>query len=512
MRPYYIPPSVGPPSDLHTHPSTASNIGSRNASTTTAANSFGSSARNILADMDYTEYISDAAPSNSEVVKQLVEQALWKYTSVFLAQPFEVAKTVLQVQLLEGGQRLPSQARAADKARRYADSYRDSDEPYDVCSSFTNWVLKGIDIHVQTSDGSDTDSQSYFTPSAPQSHTPSRLSRSRRRRGSPDIPIDSLLQSPHKAPHFPHSLGLRSPSSLIAVLSALWAKEGAWGIWKGTNSTYVYTILLSTITSFTRSFLAAVLGLSGPGFSFQPSAPFTYAGGLDILSSPSPFVSLAIAVSAAGITGSILAPLDIARTKIMLTPSTHPPRSIISTLKSLSTWSLPFSIAPVTIIHSALSTLFSASIPLFLRSRLGVDPLLTPNLYSIGTFIGQAMELLVKLPFETVLRRGQMHVAQMRASGKEVQTVVSIGPYRGLIGTMYAIVKEEGIRGSPGNARKGIEGALAVRSSQLRTVIQGERGQGLEGLWRGWRVGMWALIGVWGAAAVGSVGSTGDEF
>ena len=105
-----------------------------------------------------------------------------------------------------------------------------------------------------------------------------------------------------------------------------------------------------------------------------------------------------------------------------------------------------------------------------------------------------------------------MHVAQMSASGKEVQTVVSIGPYRGLIGTMYAIVNEEGLRGRPGDARKGIEGALAVRSSPLRSVIQGEKGQGLEGLWRGWRVGMWALIGVWGAAAVGNVGSTGGEF
>lgn len=122
------------------------------------------------------------------------------------------------------------------------------------------------------------------------------------------------------------------------------------------------------------------------------------------------------------------------------------------------------------------------------------------------------MELLVKLPVETVLRRGQMHVAQMSASGKEVQTVVNIGPYRGLIGTMYSIVKEEGVRGSRAETMKGIEGASAVKSGPLRTVIQGERGQGMEGLWRGWRVGMWGLIGVWGAAAVGSVGSTGGEF
>ena len=122
------------------------------------------------------------------------------------------------------------------------------------------------------------------------------------------------------------------------------------------------------------------------------------------------------------------------------------------------------------------------------------------------------MELLVKLPAETVLRRGQMQIAQMSSSGKEVQTVVSVGPFRGLIGTMYSIVKEEGVRGSRADTKNGIECASAVRSDPLRTVIQGEKGQGLEGLWRGWRVGMWGLIGVWGAAAVGSVGSSGGEF
>ena len=122
------------------------------------------------------------------------------------------------------------------------------------------------------------------------------------------------------------------------------------------------------------------------------------------------------------------------------------------------------------------------------------------------------MELLVKLPVETVLRRGQMQVAQMSSSGKEVQTVVGIGPFRGLIGTMYSIVKEEGVRGSRADTRKGIQGASAVKSGPLRTVIQGEKGQGLEGLWRGWRVGLWGLIGVWGAAAVGSVGGNGGEF
>lgn len=289
-------------------------------------------------------------------------------------------------------------------------------------------------------------------------------------------------------------------------------KEGAWGVWKGTNSTYIYSILLSTITSFTRSFVSAVLALPDAGLSFQLSSPLTYAGGLDVLSSSSPLASLAVAVSAAGMAGAILAPLDIARTKIMLTPSTHPPRSIMANLKSLSSWTLPLSIAPVTLIHSTLSTLLSASIPLLLRSKLGVDPLLTPSLYSIGTFVGQAVELMVKLPIETVLRRGQMEVAQASVHGQGLRTIVDVGPYKGLIGTMYSIVNEEGERSRRTDLVKGSGDALALKSGDLGIEDRSRKGHGFEGLWRGWRVGMWGLIGVWGAAAVGGVGSKGGEF
>jgi len=41
---------------------------------------------------------------------------------------------------------------------------------------------------------------------------------------------------------------------------------------------------------------------------------------------------------------------------------------------------------------------------------------------------------------------------------------------------------------------------------------QRRKGQGVEGLFRGWRVGMWGLVGVWGAATLGGVGGKGGEF
>lgn len=512
LRPYYVPPSVGPSGPQNG--TLATNAGSKLVSST-STNSFGSSARNILADMDYTDYIPESSPSSTAIVKGLVEQAVWKYTSIFLAQPFDVAKTVLQVQA--GGQpqkTLTNEVFADDMRRRPGNYRRDSHEVGEMVMKVP-FVADRI-AQMFSDDDSDPDSPSYFTSSAPLALTPTRRSRTRRRHGSPEpdgVPrVHTPQPPPSKSHHSPHTLDLKSSSSILAVLSSHWAVEGPWGIWKGTNSTYIHSILLSTVTSFVRSFLSAFMALPDPGLSFTTAPSSSYAGGLDILSSPAPLASLAVAVSAAGLAGIILAPLDVARTKLILTPSTHPPRSILATLKTLPTWTLPFSIAPAAILNSTLPTLISVSTPLFLRSKFGIDPVLTPNMYSVATFVGQAVELIVKLPIETVLRRGQMDVARSTSRGKDMQTVVEVGPYRGLLGTMRSIVYEEGERGPPPDLVKGTAGAPAMKVGMVGQERKRRKGQGFEGLWRGWRVGMWGLVGVWGAATLGGVGGKGGEF
>lgn len=96
--------------------------------------------------------------------------------------------------------------------------------------------------------------------------------------------------------------------------------------------------------------------------------------------------------------------------------------------------------------------------------------------------------------------------------GRALDTVVEVGPYRGLFGTMRSIVYEEGERGGQagGDLSKGAKGAAGMKVG--RSGSQKGKGQGVEGLYRGWRVGMWGLIGVWGAATLGGVGGKGGEF
>ena len=59
-----------------------------------SAASYASSARDILSDIDYTDY---GSPSTVESIKKQLDDWFYRYMSILLAQPFDVAKTVLQV-------------------------------------------------------------------------------------------------------------------------------------------------------------------------------------------------------------------------------------------------------------------------------------------------------------------------------------------------------------------------------------------------------------------------------
>lgn len=101
----------------------------------------------------------------------------------------------------------------------------------------------------------------------------------------------------------------------------------------------------------------------------------------------------------------------------------------------------------------------------------------------------------------------QNEVALTRAGGKwegDLDTIVKVGEYRGVVGTMWCIVREEGVSETPMSK---VKGKVVQQSRQVE-----RRGQGMRGLWRGWRVGMWGLLGMWGARALNGGGGNGGEF
>lgn len=118
LRPYYVPPSIGLPKSP---PNAASGLPVSNALVSKA--NIRNSTREIFSDFDYSEYLGESSPTISDSIKELIEKALWRYSSVLTAQPFEVAKTILQVYVAQDAQ---ADLAGRDERQRPDQGYRDN--------------------------------------------------------------------------------------------------------------------------------------------------------------------------------------------------------------------------------------------------------------------------------------------------------------------------------------------------------------------------------------------------
>lgn len=465
LRPYYKPASIGV-ADIT---SNATKATSKSASGPTFS----------FPDLDYSDYISDAAPSINLSLKSIIDQTVWKYTSVVFAQPFEVAKLILQARV--------AQEADGDRHKRKSLDVEQDEEAGPVYDY----------------DNSSDDEPNYFSSNAPYERLPSSGSPDRGRRGRPprNEPVP-LHRDRHQSTD--GYLSLKNPHSLMDVLSALSANSGALAMWRATNSTFVYNILIRTLETFFRSFLAAVLGIAESEVLLPLSSgsiPDT-----SILSSPSPVPTILIATAAAALSALVLAPIDAARTRLILTPSDQEPRTLLGTLRTLPTsYLIPSHLIPITFLTSTLPTLLSASTPVFLKSYLRLDPAMNPASWSLATFASSALDLSIKFPLETVLRRAQIATwtspkQSLPVSSSKRKAVTTIVPvpqsYRGVLPTIWTIVNDEGYSESEKDKAAALLGKAPRRK---------RKGQGVQGLYRGWRVGFWGLVGVWGTSFIGGI-------
>ncbi|TPX16402.1 uncharacterized protein E0L32_004051 [Thyridium curvatum] len=526
LRPYYVPPSIGEPSDFG--PKSGPNPFSHGNAT---GGKYASKARDIFSDIDYKDYIAEPSPSVVRSLKELVDELLWKYTSTLMAQPFEVAKTVLQLRIQDDPGALSAVPSTPEPLQRQS-SYRNSiygDVRVWCCllSSTLSFAESGHAddslLHVKLPDSdSDPDEPAYFTSNIPNTPTPA-ASRSRSQRlGSPISPPGTPRSQPKPPNAAEGQLTLRRPDSILDVISQLWSREGAWGVWKGSNASFLYSVLQSLLENWSRSLLSALFNVPDLGVRDDVDR-------LIDIASPYPWLSLCVAAAAAVTTGVLLAPLDMVRTRLLVTSVSSKSRRTLSNLRNLPSYFCPSSIFLPTVFHSLIHPILSLSTPLVLRTQFRIDRDLSPTTFSIAKFCSSAVALFVKLPIETVLRRGQMAVWSSpsyaasletapapRVRGKEAamksaeaDVLVPLGKYDGLVGTMYKIVTQEGSRpvsapAPPPPPKAKASGSKRGKPKIAETVFR--RGQGVEGLWRGWKVGWWGLVGLWTAGVVGGGG------
>ncbi|KAF6800153.1 mitochondrial fusion protein [Colletotrichum sojae] len=475
LRPYYKPPIIGEAPDTMSAPSDPKSF-VRHAANPTGGR-YAVKARDIFPDIDYKDYISEPSPSVVQTVRELLDELLWKYTSVLMAQPFEVAKTVLQV-------------------RSHDDLTLAPPEPTPIVSPVSERRQSGFGNTAYGEDDSDSDldETAYFTSNIPTTPNPSHREQRSRQPSPPRTPAAKPTVPPHH-------LNIRRPDSLMEVIGQLWQKEGAWGVWKGSNATFLYSILSSLLENWSRSALSALFNVPDLGVKEDIDR-------LIDIASPYPWASLCVAAAAAVATGLILAPLDMVRTRLLVTSISKQPRRTLATLRALPSYLCPSPLVIPTILHSLIHPVLTLSTPLVLRTRFLIDSRVSPTTFSLAKFCASSTALFIKLPLETVLRRGQVAVlstsAYVRAlSNKDqtLETIIQPGRYNGVMGTMFYIINQEGQREiTPPQAPPARRG----RGKPNPAEVVYRKGQGVDGLWRGWKVSWWGLVGLWTAGVIGN--------
>ncbi|KAF2721062.1 hypothetical protein K431DRAFT_269172 [Polychaeton citri CBS 116435] len=487
LRPYYIPPSIGPvPGASPSQPSQTRPAPS--------SSNYGSGARDYLPDIDID--VGGVGGDAWASVRQMMDALAWRYFSILLAQPFEVGKTALQVSLP------PSAIPTIEiQSKRRKKTRKDDDRSPGGRKDGSDYDAYGSSDEATEEEGYDSERSEgmpdYFSSSTPQSR--SRSPRKRRRspiassRTSKDpSPRNSRTKRSREVAQAEYKLQLRRADSITHAMGEVYRTSGALGLWRASNATFLYTIITRTTDSFIRSILLATLGLpelDSPANSSIPSG-VNLIEGLDLSDSPSPVVTLLVIGASSCLTGLLLSPLDLVRTRLILTPTHHQPRGVLQSLKRLPSLLIPSDLALPTALFHTIPSLFSASVSMVLRSNR-LTPESSPNAWSLATFSASLVELFIRLPLETVLRRAQMSsIAATRRQEQleDVPTIVYPAPYPGVWRTIYGIMY--------------LEGETTIKDS--KGMLRTKRGQGASGLIRGWRVGFWGLVGVWGAGALGT--------
>jgi fusion and transport protein UGO1 len=168
---------------------------------------------------------------------------------------------------------------------------------------------------------------------------------------------------------------------------------------------------------------------------------------------------------------------------------------MIPSLRLLPSFLCPSQLLPITILHSAIPAFVSRSTPLILRSSYGIDPALSPGQFSFFTALSSFVELGIRLPLETVLRRAQITLPfksshDSRSTQPIKRTIVKTPDrFRGIVATVWEITRNE------------------------REIEKDIRPQGLPGLVKGWKVGAWGAVGLYGAGlTASSAGVSVGEF
>ncbi|KAH9919100.1 mitochondrial carrier [Fomitopsis serialis] len=411
LRDYYAAPSNAwsfIPASLPGSPENSTDI----YSPATSSSSYEWSTRtntNPLFDLSATYASAEDGFDVKLVAQGLVTAALSSYASQALTMPFEVGKTLLQVQWV----------------------------PRDIVEAAAGVTLS-MDPMDEEEELSDTsiDNDAYFAdPSKIEAEgvtpPPPRLADER------GYVVRQSVLDEGATPEYIMPVGLADGTWGMIKQLGRFRSEGWLSLWKGLLTTTVHEALYNGLQPSCHTILQYVLSPMFPSLSSASS-------------------SLLLPVASHTLAGFILSPLQLVRTRLIIQSANPRFRTYSGPIDALSqilahegglhgVYLHPHLLIP-TLLEHTLRGLIPLTLPALIASYIGfgthLSPDMHPVLWNVSELLGDFAGSLIMLPIETIRRRLQ---AQTRGTAKPLRACVEMrpAPYNGVVDALWHIITEE---------------------------------------------------------------------
>ncbi|KAF9243824.1 mitochondrial carrier domain-containing protein [Melanogaster broomeanus] len=401
LRDQYSPPStqwlfVPPPSsNLNAPGSSISNISSTSSKWTTrpAPNSI----------FDLSPSLNVGEPSSVDVpllFRSLVASALLQYSSTAMVMPLEVGKLLLQIQWVP------------------------KDAP-------TQEPEEEVEEEIETLSDTTNEEESYFVdPTAgPTKYPAPKLVDDK------GYVIRTSVMEDGTRPEYIIPVGSAGGPWSMMKRMANFRGEGWLSLWKGLLTSCIHDVIFTNVQPLVDSTLHSLVVSSQGGFYKPP---------------------LLLPVASHVLTGILLSPLDLVRTRLIAQSSTQRYRTYTGPLNAFSEilanegglkgiYFHPHLLIP-TVLETGLRSLIHVTLPAMIAPRLGLGPHVAADTHPIAWVFAEVVAscagLLVTLPIETVRRRLQV---QTRGTATPLRTCVETRPvpYNGVVDALWHILTEE---------------------------------------------------------------------
>ncbi|KAF9920271.1 hypothetical protein FBU30_009923 [Linnemannia zychae] len=446
------------------------------------------------------ELAAQSELNSQEAARELLRYGMIKYLTLAIATPFENAQTLLQVQYLPNDDGLASSANDDShtaKERRDEEFRREQEEAEEE-----EYFNGGADSGGYYSNPRRGASAEDF----PLRSTASRL--------DPSAAVfherKDIDQSGYLVRGDVYDDDSRPAFQLAPIEGGVWKTmtdlvkhptEGWFSLWKGQYTGWVYEIL---------------------HLFAQPTLEATLNDTFDLYDDTIPLVhldrfgpNLATMVTSHLVTGFILSPLELVRTRLVVQTADPTQKKYTGMLNCISTIISEEGVSALwggvnfvpTILYHTLTPLISNSIPLIIDRVFNISASDSPLLYSVVELGLETMDLLIRLPLETVRKRLQIQI-QAKIPGKRYETVVETRkrPYAGVVDCVYKIIQEEG-----GQHKR----LLSKKSEHGETTFVDRpwySSWGVRGLYTGLGMHLTSNLAVFAVGAVTNLRDDGDDW